>query len=117
MSPLSEARTASLGEMINAKMPVPPGFAVTAYAYEKFILETRIAKMIYEIIKETVTNSNDPTQYAVASERIRELIEKTKMLKAIENAVKSAYEKLNKKNWHEECFCCCEVERHSRRPA
>ena len=89
-------KNASLGEMINAKMPVPPGFAVTAYAYEKFIVETRIAAKIYKIIKETVTDPNDPKQYAVASEKIRELIEKTQMPKAIENAVKSAYEELNK---------------------
>jgi pyruvate,water dikinase len=94
--PIVGGKNASLGEMINAKMPVPPGFAVTAYAYEKFIVETRIAEMIYKIIKETVTDPNDPKQYAVASEKIRELIESTPMPKAIETAVKTAYEKLNK---------------------
>jgi len=88
-------KNASLGEMINAKMPVPPGFAVTAYSYEKFIVETKIAQMIYKIIDETVTDPNNPKQYAVASEKIRELIEKTRMPKAIENAVKLAYKKLN----------------------
>ena len=88
-------KNASLGEMINAKMPVPPGFAVTAYAYEKFIVETKIAQMIYKIINETVTDLNNPQQYAVASEKIRELIEKTRMPRAIENAVKKAYTKLN----------------------
>jgi pyruvate,water dikinase len=93
--PIVGGKNASLGEMINAKMPVPPGFAVTAYAYEKFIVETRIAEMIYKIIKETVTDPNDPAQYATASEKIRELIEKTQMPKAIEAAVKSAYNKLN----------------------
>jgi pyruvate,water dikinase len=93
--PIVGGKNASLGEMINAKMPVPPGFAVTAYAYEKFIVETRIAEMIYKIIKEIVTDPNDPAQYTVASEKIRELIEKTQMPKAIEDAVKSAYNKLN----------------------
>ena len=94
--PIVGGKNASLGEMINAKMPVPPGFAVTAYAYEKFIVETRIAAMIYKIIKETVTDPNNPKQYSVASEKIRELIEKTQVPKAIENAVKSAYKELNK---------------------
>ncbi|MCW4045571.1 MAG: phosphoenolpyruvate synthase [Candidatus Bathyarchaeota archaeon] len=94
--PLVGGKNASLGEMINAKMPVPPGFAVTAYAYEKFIVETRIAEMIYKIINETVTDKNDPKQYSVASEKIRELIEKSQMPKAIENAVKTAYKELNK---------------------
>ena len=27
-------KNASLGEMINAGLPVPPGFAVTAFSYE-----------------------------------------------------------------------------------
>jgi pyruvate,water dikinase len=94
--PIVGGKNASLGEMINAKMPVPPGFAVTAYAYEKFIVGTRIAEIIYKIIKETVTDPNDPKQYTVASEKIRALIEKTPMPKTIENAVKSAYKELNK---------------------
>ena len=88
--PIVGGKNASLGEMISAGMPVPPGFAVTAYAYEKFIQETRIAEMIYKIINETVTDKNDPQQYAVASEKIRALIEKTRMPKAIENAVRFA---------------------------
>jgi pyruvate,water dikinase len=94
--PIVGGKNASLGEMINAKMPVPPGFAVSAYAYEKFIVETRIAKVIYKIINDTVTDPNDPKQYTVASEKIRALIEKSRMPKAIENAVKSAYKELNK---------------------
>ena len=35
--PLVGGKNANLGEMINAGIPVPPGFAITAYAYEKFI--------------------------------------------------------------------------------
>jgi len=63
------------------RLPVPPGFAVTAYSYEKFIEETRIAQKIYLVIDETVTNPNDPKQYDTASKKIRELIEKTPMPK------------------------------------
>jgi pyruvate,water dikinase len=95
--PLVGGKNANLGEMISAGLPVPPGFAVTAYAYEKFIKETRIAKKIYEIINETVTDINDPKQYDVASKKIRELIEKSSVPKAIELAVKSAYKELNKR--------------------
>jgi pyruvate,water dikinase len=78
-------------------MPVPPGFAITAYSYKKFIEETGISSKIYEIIKETVTNPNDPKLYEIASKKIRELIEATPMPKDIENAIKSAYEQLCKK--------------------
>jgi pyruvate,water dikinase len=90
-------KNANLGEMINAKIPVPPGFAISAYSYKKFIEETSISSKIYEIIKETITNPNDPKQYEIASKKIRELIEATRMPKKIENAIKSAYEELCKR--------------------
>jgi len=70
---------------------------VSAYAYEKFIKTTHIAKKIYETINKTVTDKNDPKQYDAASKKIRKLIEKSAMPKEIENAVKSAYKELNKK--------------------
>lgn len=95
--PIVGGKNASLGEMISAGMPVPPGFAVTAYAYEKFIEQTRISERIYQIIKETVTDPNDPKQYDTASKKIRLLIEKTAVPKEIENAIKSAYKELNKR--------------------
>jgi pyruvate,water dikinase len=95
--PLVGGKNANLGEMISAGLPVPPGFAVTAYAYEKFLEQTRIAEKIYKIIKETITDTNDPKQYDAASKKIRELIEKSSMPEEIENAVKSAYKKLNKR--------------------
>ncbi len=90
-------KNANLGEMTSAGIPVPPGFAITAYSYKKFIEETGIAQKIYEIIDETVKDKNDPAQYEVASKKIRELIESTSMPKEIENAIKNAYEELNRK--------------------
>ena len=95
--PVVGGKNASLGEMINAGLPVPPGFAVTAYAYERYIQEKRIAEQIYKIINETVTDPNDPKQYDVASKKIRELIEKTPMPKEIESAIRTAYKDLNKR--------------------
>ena len=96
--PIVGGKNASLGEMINAGMPVPPGFAITAYAYEKFIKETKISKTIYEIIRKTIKDHNNPKQYDIASKEIRKLIEKTKVPKQIVSAMKSAYEKLNKQS-------------------
>jgi pyruvate,water dikinase len=95
--PLVGGKNANLGEMISAGLPVPPGFAVTAYAYEKFIKTTHIAKKIYEIINKTVTDKNDPKQYAEASKKIRGLIEKTSVSEEIATSIKSAYKKLNAK--------------------
>ena len=65
--------------------------------FEKFIEEKQISQKIYAIIKEIVTNPNDPKQYEVASKRIRELIEKTPMPKDIEEDIRSAYKQLNKR--------------------
>ncbi|MBN1357288.1 phosphoenolpyruvate synthase [Candidatus Bathyarchaeota archaeon] len=95
--PIVGGKNASLGEMINAGMPVPPGFAVTAYAYEKFIQQTKIAEKIYQIISETVTNPNDPKQYDAASKKIRELIEKTPIPPKIAKSIREAYRELNKR--------------------
>jgi len=90
-------KNANLGELTNAGLPVPPGFAITAYSYKKFIEETGISAKIYEIISETVTNPDDPAQYELASKRIRKLIEATPMPKDVENAIRNAYEELCRK--------------------
>jgi pyruvate,water dikinase len=90
-------KNASLGELINAGLPVPFGFAVTAYSYERYIAEKKIAEQIYKIINETVTNPNDPQQYDAASKKIRELIEKTPMPQEIEDAIRKAYADLNRR--------------------
>jgi pyruvate,water dikinase len=95
--PIVGGKNASIGEMINAGLPVPPGFAVTAYSYEKFIEDMKIAEKIYKIINETVIDKNDPKQYDAASKKIRELIEKTPMPKEIETAIKSAYKEMSKR--------------------
>ena len=94
--PLVGGKNANLGEMTRAKIPVPPGFAITAYAYQEFITQTGIAEKIYKIIDETVTDVNDPKQYEEASKKIRTLIESTPMLPDIEKAIRKAYNQLNK---------------------
>ncbi len=94
--PLVGGKNASLGEMTQAKMPVPPGFAVTAHAYDEFITKTGIAQKIYKIIEETVTDVNDPKQYEEASKKIRALIESTSMPAEIDKEIRDAYKELNK---------------------
>ena len=90
-------KNANLGEMTSAGLPVPPGFAITAYSYKKFIEDTGIATKIYDIINETMTTPDDPAQGELASKKIRKLMESTRMPKDIEKAIKSAYEELCKK--------------------
>jgi pyruvate,water dikinase len=94
--PLVGGKNASLGEMTQAKIPVPPGFAITAGAYDEFITKTGIAQKIYKVIEETVTDVNDPKQYEEASKKIRSLIESTPMPSEIEKSIREAYNELNR---------------------
>jgi len=93
-APLVGGKNANLGEMLKVGIPVPPGFAITAYAYKRFIKETGIAKQIYKIIEETITDPNDPRQCEEASKRIRSLIESTSMPNYMAKAIRQAYRKL-----------------------
>ena len=102
--PLVGGKCANLGEMINAGIPVPPGFAVSAYAYKRFLELTGIAEKIYSIIRETVKDVNDPQQYQEASKKIRQLIESTPIPEEIEKAIREAYRKLNAKLGMAETF-------------
>ncbi len=95
--PLVGGKVANLGEMLQAGIPVPPGFAVTAEAYKRFITETGIAEKIYKTIEETVTDINVPKQFEEASKRVRKLIESTQVPREIEKAVEKAYKELSKK--------------------
>ena len=95
--PLVGGKCANLGEMLQAGIPVPYGFAVTAQAYQLFIEKTGIAKKIYSIISETVTDINNPQQYEEASKKVRELIESTKMPEVIDKAIREAYRKLSER--------------------
>src|SRR3990170_2424161 len=102
--PLVGGKNANLGEMIQAKIPVPPGFAITAQAYEEFLTKTGIAQKIYKIIDETVTDVNSPAQYEEASKKIRSLIEATSMPVEIEKSIREAYTELNKEKGGAEEF-------------
>ncbi|RLI25011.1 phosphoenolpyruvate synthase [Candidatus Bathyarchaeota archaeon] len=102
--PLVGGKCANLGEMINAGIPVPPGFAVSAYAYKRFLELTGIAEKVYTIIRETVKDVNDPQQYQEASKKIRQLIESTPIPEEIEKAIREAYRKLNAKLGMAEAF-------------
>jgi len=95
--PIVGGKVANLGEMLQARIPVPPGFAVTAQAYQKFITETGIDEKIYKAIEETVTDIEIPSQFEEASKKVRKIIETTPMPNEIEEAIKRAYKKLSKR--------------------
>jgi len=102
--PLVGGKNANLGEMLRAKIPVPPGFAITAHAYNEFITKTGIAEKIYRTIEETVTDIENPKQYEEASKKIRKIIESTPMPPEIEKAIRTAYSELGSKAGMAEVF-------------
>jgi pyruvate,water dikinase len=102
--PLVGGKNANLGEMLQARIPVPPGFAVTAYAYKKFITETGIAEKIYKTINETVTDINDPKKNEEASKKVRKIIEATPMPHDIQKALLDEYNELSKRTNSSQAF-------------
>ena len=95
--PIVGGKNANLGEMTQAGIPIPPGFAVTAQAYEKFITETGIAEKIYKTIEETITDAESPKQFEEASQSVRKIIESTLIPDEIQKSIREAYNKLSKK--------------------
>src|SRR3989344_5771207 len=89
---IAGGKGASLGEMTNAKMPVPPGFVVLANAFDRFCEETDLDVEIEATLKKV--NHKDINSVEVASETIRALIKKAKMPKDIATEIMSHFKQL-----------------------
>jgi len=86
-------KNASLGELIRADIPVPPGFSVTTEAYQDFLIEGGIKEEIEKII--SPIGLEDVGSLEKASEEIRELIRTTPFPKGIEEVICSNYQALS----------------------
>jgi pyruvate,water dikinase len=69
---LAGGKGASLGEMTQAGIPIPPGLVVLSVAFDKFISETGIKADIDSVLHEV--NHNDISSVDAASEKIRAMI-------------------------------------------
>lgn len=87
--PVVGGKNASLGEMINAGIRVPPGFAVTTDSYLEFITESGIANEIYNIL--TDVDPDDVASLDNASAKIQSLIESIPIPPAIADAIREGY--------------------------
>ena len=86
---------ASLAEMYNLKIPVPPGFVVTAQSYAYYIQTTGIDKKIKLILEKL--NIDNTTDLNNASKEIRALIEHQQMPHEMQSEILEAYEILGAK--------------------
>lgn len=88
---------ANLAEIYNLKVPVPPGFVVTAQAYNYFIekagIKDKIKLLLSEIEYEDTKNLDEKAQ------KIRELIVNAKFPKEMEEEVIESYEALSSESF------------------
>jgi pyruvate,water dikinase len=89
---------ASLGEMIQAELPVPPGFAVTAPAYRRFLDENGFADKLFKTLELDV---NDADALNEAEKKAKKIIMGGKIPPDIEESIRSKYAELCKKQGHE----------------
>jgi pyruvate,water dikinase len=89
-------KCANLGELTAKGIHVPPGFAVTAEAFRRFLEETKIGEVIHKTLGSS-NGSKDPKQYEEASEEIRKILESAPMPPDIASKVRSAYRELCEK--------------------
>lgn len=87
---------ASLGEMTNAGIPVPPGFVVLSSAFDKFINDSEIAADIEAILRKV--NHKDVNSADKASNEIRAMIAREKLPKELEKQILAQYDSLSRKN-------------------
>jgi pyruvate,water dikinase len=85
-------KNASLGEMINAGIRVPPGFAVTTEGYLHFITETGIRDDIFRILSEM--EAGDISAQQAASRQIQRIIREAVMAQEIRSDIDAAYAEL-----------------------
>lgn len=92
---IAGGKGASLGEMTNAKISVPPGFVILAPAFDRFLEETDLAIEIESQLDKI--NYKDINSVDGASNVIRDLIHDAKMPKDIQKEVMAEFKKLKAK--------------------
>ncbi len=91
--PLIGGKNASLGELIKADIPVPPGFSVTTEAYNEFLSLGGVKRNILEILSRI--DIQNLASLENASKIIQDLINKTPLPKKIEEEIRYNYKILS----------------------
>ena len=92
--PLVGGKNASLGEMLKAGIPVPPGFAVTTEIYESFLEGEGIRERIYQALE--MVHADDVDKVTEASCKIRSLMEETPITVDMEDRIGEFYRRLSR---------------------
>jgi len=89
---IAGGKGANLSEIYNLKISVPPGFVVTAQAYDYFIKKAGLDSKIKELL--STISYEETNQLDKVTKEIRALIEKAKMPEEMREEVLEAYETL-----------------------
>ena len=84
---------ANLAEIFNLKIPVPPGFVVTAQAYDYFIKKARLDEKIKNILFKI--DYENTKQLDESTKQIRELIVNSEFPEEMKKEIIEAYETLS----------------------
>ncbi len=90
--PVVGGKNASLGEMMRAEMPVPPGFALTTDAYNLIWRDKELVDSVNELLRGL--DHDDFAHNLETSEKIRHLIEGEAMPDEVVDALAGAYQAL-----------------------
>ena len=84
---------ANLAEIYNLKVPVPPGFVITAQAYDYFIKNARLNEKIKNLLDKI--SYEDTKQLDQVTGEIREIIENANFPENMKEEILEAYETLS----------------------
>ncbi len=70
--PIAGGKGANLGEMVNLKLPVPPGFIASTKAFDKFMEFNQLNEKIQELIENC--DVEDTEKLSETSKKIKQLI-------------------------------------------
>jgi len=87
---------ASLGELTDAGLPVPPGFVVTAETYRTFLETAGIETKLFEEI--LAVDADDSAGLAAAAAEARDLIRDTSLPETVREDILTAYRELGEQS-------------------
>ena len=85
---------ASLGEMTNVGLPVPPAFVVTAQAFRRFLQMTKLEDTLFPMLESLDVDDNDALN--AASDKAKAMVETAVMPEVIRNDILASYKKMGK---------------------
>ena len=92
--PLVGGKNASLGEMINADIRVPPGFAVTTNSYSVFMEKAGINDTIFSLLADLDPDDIDALNQVAA--KVQDMIKTADIPGDVQNAITEGYAELCK---------------------